>query len=60
MTKAMIYPGLSGRRVAIDLSRVEAILEEEDGRIDLFTSSDWYRIRAPFEEVAEAWKEAQQ
>lgn len=51
----MVYPGVNGRPVALDLAKVEAILDE-DGETHLFTSSDWYRVRAPFDEVLSDWK----
>lgn len=49
------YPGVNGRSVAIDLAKVEAVLEEPDGETHLFTSSDWYRVSAPFAEVCSDW-----
>jgi hypothetical protein len=50
-----IYPGVNGRRVAIDLAKVEAVLEEDD-ETHIFTSSDWYRVRAPFDQVLADWR----
>ena len=52
------YIGVNGRPVAIDLSRVGALLDEGDGEIHLFTASDWYRIRAQFAEVERDWLSA--
>jgi hypothetical protein len=52
------YTGVNGRSVAIDLSKVEALLEEDEGEIHLFTASDWYRIRAQFADVERDWLSA--
>jgi hypothetical protein len=53
-----LYTGVNGRKVALDLSKVEAILDEDDGRVDLFSSADWYKILADFDEVYKDWSQA--
>lgn len=54
MTKRR-YTGMNGRVVAIDLSKIEAILDEGDGEVHLFSSSDWYKIREPIDTVLQDW-----
>lgn len=49
------YSGMNGRTVAIDLSKIEAVLDEGDGEVHLFSSSDWYKIRAPIADVLRDW-----
>lgn len=48
------YEGLNGRPLAIDLTKVEAILDEGD-ETHLFTSSDWYKVRVPFAVIEQDW-----
>ncbi|MEG3151782.1 hypothetical protein U1769_17965 [Sphingomonas sp. ZT3P38] len=50
------YTGLNGRIVALDLSKVEAVLDEGDGEVHLFTSGDWYKIREPIDDVLRDWE----
>lgn len=52
------YTGVNGRPVAIDLTKVEAILDEGE-ETHIFTSSDWYKVREPFGEVEAAWRAAE-
>ena len=49
-----VYPGVNGRPVAIDLDKVEALLDE-GAETHLFTSSDWYKVATPFDAVAADW-----
>ncbi|WP_267395533.1 MULTISPECIES: hypothetical protein [unclassified Sphingomonas] len=49
------YPGVNGRPLAIDLDKVEAILDEGDGETHLFTSADWYKVRYPFADIVTDW-----
>lgn len=52
----LVYTGRNGRRVGVDLEKVEAILDEGDGQVDLLTSSQHYRIVANFDDVVAEWK----
>lgn len=52
------YPGVNGRVVAIDLSRVEAILDEGDDETHISTSSDWYKVRVPAADIIPDWMNA--
>lgn len=50
----VVYAGVNGRKVAIDLDKVEAVLEE-DGETHLLTSSDHYKVRHPYADVVDDW-----
>lgn len=50
------YTGLNGRLVAIDLTKIDAVFDESDGEVHLFSSSDWYKVRAPIDDVLADWE----
>jgi len=47
--------GTGGRRAAIDMSEVEAVLEHEKGGCVVVTSSDSYHVEEAYEGIIEAW-----
>lgn len=55
--KVVVYTGMAGRPVALDVSKVEAVLDEGSGETHIFTSSDWYKVRASFESVLADWRQ---
>jgi purine nucleoside permease len=55
-----LFTSDNGHRAAVDLTQVQAVLEDEQGRSVLVTSNDTYRVKECFDDVVAQWKEAKQ
>jgi hypothetical protein len=51
-------PGRHKSRTAVDLERVEAITEGDEGVVTLVTHGDVYRVIAEFDDVVGRWIES--
>lgn len=51
-----VFEQPDGQRTAIDMSRVEAVVENSDDVVTLVTSNDTYRVKCFFNEAVDVWK----
>ncbi len=56
ISRKALFVGVNGRRIAIDLDRIEMIEDAGDGVIHLHSSSDWSKIRDDYDAVTARWR----
>lgn len=55
MSRPIVYPGVNGKQVAVDLDAVQ-VVEEHDGETHLWMHSEFVRVAERFDVVVADWK----